>query len=209
MMRDVLSLPGEFLFSTFLWASFFVPVFLIVAALFLISKRFSGRGLFVLNLFILPFITASVFHKVVLHGRIPGSFLPDLMVGWGWLDDMVILGFLLRYFYKLKKKREAFQRYSQNRQKARNQGNRASAGNQSRSDAGQQGSSAPWDPYQVLEIERGASQEDIKSAFRRLAGKYHPDKVLHLGEEFKKLAEERFKEIQEAYGELMSNHKDR
>ncbi len=76
----VLSLPGEFLFSTFLWASFFVPVYLIVLALFLISKRSSGRGLFVLNLFLLPFITASVFHKVVLHGRIPGSFLPDLMV---------------------------------------------------------------------------------------------------------------------------------
>jgi DnaJ like chaperone protein len=139
---------------------------------------------------------------VVLYILNPYDILPDLMVGWGWLDDMVILGFLLRYFYKLKKKREAFQRYSQNRHKARNQGNRASAGNRSRSDAGRQGSSAPWDPYQVLEIERGASQEDIKSAFRRLAGKYHPDKVEYLGDEFKTLAEKRFKQIQRAYEEL-------
>ena len=78
--QGLLSVPGEFLFATFLWASFFIPVYLIFLALFLLSRGFSGRGLFVLNLFILPFITASVFHKVVLHGTIPGSFLPDLMV---------------------------------------------------------------------------------------------------------------------------------
>ena len=78
--QGLLSIPGEFFFATFLWASFFIPVYLIFLALFLLSRRFSGRGLFVLNLFILPFITASVFHKVVLHGTIPGSFLPDLMV---------------------------------------------------------------------------------------------------------------------------------
>ena len=76
----VLSVPGRFLFATFLWASFFIPLYLFILALFLLSPRFSGRGLLVLNLFILPFITASVFHKVVLHGRIPPSFLPELMV---------------------------------------------------------------------------------------------------------------------------------
>jgi DnaJ like chaperone protein len=139
---------------------------------------------------------------VVLYILNPYDILPDLMIGWGWLDDMVILGFLLRYFYKLKKKREAFQKYSQNRQKARNQTNSASGENESRSDASERRSATPWDPYQVLEIERGASQEDIKSAFRRLAGKYHPDKVEYLGDEFKALAEIRFKEIQRAYEEL-------
>ena len=75
-----LSLPGRFLFATFLWASFFIPLYLFILALFLLSPRFSGRGLLVLNLFILPFVTASVFHKVVLQGKIPPSFLPDLMV---------------------------------------------------------------------------------------------------------------------------------
>jgi DNA segregation ATPase FtsK/SpoIIIE-like protein len=77
---EFLSMPGAFLFGTFLWTSFFIPVYLFVLALFLLSPRFSGRGLLVLNLFILPFITASVFHKVVLHGKIPASFLPGLMV---------------------------------------------------------------------------------------------------------------------------------
>ncbi|MBW2144864.1 MAG: DnaJ domain-containing protein, partial [Deltaproteobacteria bacterium] len=43
-----------------------------------------------------------------------------------------------------------------------------------------------------------------KKAYRRLAGKYHPDRVNHLGEEFKELAERRFKEIQDAYQDLMA-----
>ena len=42
----------------------------------------------------------------------------------------------------------------------------------------------------------------FKKVYRQLANKYHPDKVQHLGEEFKELAENRFKEIQTAYREL-------
>ncbi len=49
---------------------------------------------------------------------------------------------------------------------------------------------------------RSASTEEIKHAYRELAGKYHPDKLEHLGDEFKALAEMRFKEIQQAYQEL-------
>jgi DnaJ like chaperone protein len=62
----------------------------------------------------------------------------------------------------------------------------------------------PKDPYTVLNIHRNATQEEIKKAYKQLANKYHPDKVLHLGDEFKKMAEERFKEIQQAYRELTS-----
>jgi DnaJ like chaperone protein len=60
------------------------------------------------------------------------------------------------------------------------------------------------DPYTVLEIPKDATEEQIKTAYRKLANKYHPDKVLHLGEEFRKLAEKRFKEIQKAYQELVN-----
>jgi DnaJ-class molecular chaperone len=59
----------------------------------------------------------------------------------------------------------------------------------------------------VLQIPREASQEEIKAAYKHLAGKYHPDKVLHLGEEFQSLAEERFKEIQAAYQKLAAKDK--
>jgi len=51
-------------------------------------------------------------------------------------------------------------------------------------------------------VSESASLDEIKAAYRRLAGQYHPDKVLHLGEEFRVLAEAKFKEIQRAYDEL-------
>ncbi len=53
------------------------------------------------------------------------------------------------------------------------------------------------DYYQTLGVKRGASAEEIRRAYKRLARKYHPD--LNPGD---KAAEERFKQIQEAYGVL-------
>jgi len=141
----------------------------------------------------------------VLYILSPFDILPDWVIGLGWLDDAVILGFLLRYFYNRKKNREAFQKYYQNSNNTDNGGNRTAGHDQSgRSSPGANSSSSPWDPYQILGIERGASQEKIKKAFRQLAGKYHPDKVEYLGDEFRALAERRFKEIQRAYEELRS-----
>ena len=53
------------------------------------------------------------------------------------------------------------------------------------------------DPYKVLGINRDASDEDIKKAYRTLARKYHPDN--YAGRDLADLAEERMKEINEAY----------
>ncbi len=53
--------------------------------------------------------------------------------------------------------------------------------------------------YTILEIDRNASNEDLKKAYRRMAMKYHPDKVHHLGPEFQKDALEKFKKINEAH----------
>ena len=142
----------------------------------------------------------------LLYVLSPYDLLPDMVIGWGWIDDLLILGFLWRYFYVLKKKRKGFQKYSQSGQNHHNDNNykKAAGENSSRSNTQTQDSSAFWNPYKILEIQRGASQEDIKKAYRQLAGKYHPDKVEHLGDEFKTLADERFKKIQQAYQELRS-----
>jgi uncharacterized membrane protein YkvA (DUF1232 family) len=142
---------------------------------------------------------------VILYILNPYDILTDFLPGWGWLDDLVILGLLLRYFNRLKKKRAAFQQYYQNSRQSYDDDGTADGKNNFRTNANDRESSYRWDPYRVLGVERGASQETIKKAFRQLAGKYHPDKVEHLGEEFRVLAEKRFKEIQRAYDELKSN----
>lgn len=64
------------------------------------------------------------------------------------------------------------------------------------------GSSPKSDPYEVLGINPTASNDEIKKAYRRLAMKYHPDKVEGMGEEVKKQSEEQFRKINEAYEQL-------
>ncbi|ETA80166.1 molecular chaperone DnaJ [Youngiibacter fragilis] len=61
---------------------------------------------------------------------------------------------------------------------------------------------ATRDYYEVLGLQKGASEEDIKKAFRKLAIKYHPDK-----NPGNKEAEEKFKEINEAYQVLSDPQK--
>ncbi len=56
--------------------------------------------------------------------------------------------------------------------------------------------------YKALEIEPTATPEEIKKAYRRMAMKYHPDKVANLGEEIKRTATEKFRSVNEAYEEL-------
>ncbi|MEC8134248.1 MAG: DnaJ domain-containing protein, partial [Bacteroidota bacterium] len=56
--------------------------------------------------------------------------------------------------------------------------------------------------YKILEIEKGASPLAIKKAYRKMAKKFHPDKVQHLGEEHQKGAEEKFRKVQQAYEQL-------
>ena len=53
--------------------------------------------------------------------------------------------------------------------------------------------------YAILGLSPGADFTDVKAAYRKLSMQYHPDKVGHLGEEFKKVAEEKMKEINNAY----------
>lgn len=53
--------------------------------------------------------------------------------------------------------------------------------------------------YKILEISSAATDEEVKTAYRNLAKKYHPDRVSHLGEEIRKDAEEKFKHLQQAY----------
>ncbi len=56
--------------------------------------------------------------------------------------------------------------------------------------------------WEILGIDRDASIDEVKSAYRQLSMQNHPDKVANLGPEFVRVAEEKFKTIQEAYEEI-------
>lgn len=53
--------------------------------------------------------------------------------------------------------------------------------------------------YAILEITPSATNDEVKKAYRKMATKYHPDKVAHLGEEVQKAAKEKFQELNSAY----------
>lgn len=53
--------------------------------------------------------------------------------------------------------------------------------------------------YTILEIERSATDEEVKKAYRAMAKKYHPDRVNTQDEAIRRGAEEKFKEVQKAY----------
>jgi len=129
---------------------------------------------------------------VLIYTVSPFDFLPDMAIGWGWLDDIALIYLLWHFFFRSGKNRTgAFD------------GRASGSGRESDGGiAGNNGRAVPKTPYDILQVPRGASQEEIRSSYRKLAGKYHPDKVAHLGEAFRKLAEDRFREIQAAYEEL-------
>lgn len=120
----------------------------------------------------------------------PRDLLPDWLIGFGWIDDIVVLYLLWRFFL-----RGAVARQAGGAGQYRNRGDSEN----------HTGRVQPKNPYDILEIEPGASKEQIHKAYRTLANKYHPDKIAHLGAEFQALAEEKFKEIQAAYDYLTKN----
>jgi uncharacterized membrane protein YkvA (DUF1232 family) len=135
----------------------------------------------------LPWIVALIYFVI------PHDLVPDLLIGPGWLDDLGVLALAWWWAARL---RRAYQVGS---------GQRGSASGRQRS-AGGEAKDEPFedsDPYSILGVEKGASRDDIKAAYKKLAAQYHPDKVQHLGRELQELAHKKFMAIQQAYDVLM------
>ena len=61
--------------------------------------------------------------------------------------------------------------------------------------------------YAILEVDKNATDNDIKKAHRKMVRKYHPDKLQGVGEDIVKLAEEKFLVVQQAYEQIMKSRK--
>jgi hypothetical protein len=128
----------------------------------------------------------------VLYILLPYDLVPDTLPLRGWIDDILAGILLYRYLSRSNRPRPAD----------------PSGGGPQREPppAGDGGEQAP--PHEVLGVAPDAGPDEIRAAFRRLAGRYHPDKVSHLGPEFQALAEKRFKQILRAQ-EIMLRRRGR
>jgi DnaJ like chaperone protein len=138
-----------------------------------------------------PWVAAAILYVVL-----PVDLLPDFFPGWGWIDDLAVVVAAYLFFRGVKARHT-------NRRGPESTGSGETDGERTRSfkDRSPPDRSST-DPYIILDVSRDATQEEIRRAYRQLAQQYHPDKVAHLGQEFRELADAKFKRIQQAYQQL-------
>ena len=61
--------------------------------------------------------------------------------------------------------------------------------------------------YQILEISNNVSDEDVKKAYRKMAKKYHPDKLQGVSDDIIKMTEDKFNRVNAAYERIMKSRK--
>ncbi len=134
---------------------------------------------------------------------IPELFLPFL----GWIDDGFVLFailHLIRYgelpwFLFKRNQNKAANNYRSNSGRSSSQ---SDGKTKKKADSPGNGSKGFRSAHEILGVSTDATWEEIQTAYKEKIKQYHPDKVSHLGEEFSHLANEKFLEIQKAYGDL-------
>jgi DnaJ-domain-containing protein 1 len=104
----------------------------------------------------------------------------------GRLDDLFFLALAGYYFWKQP-------------QSAGGNARRRPAAEPAPDSPGRRGARGEADPYRLFGVSEHDDVETIKKAYRELIAKYHPDRVHHLGEEFREMAAARTAAINDAY----------
>ncbi|HDM79106.1 MAG TPA: DUF1232 domain-containing protein [Deltaproteobacteria bacterium] len=139
----------------------------------------------------------------IVYWLMPFDLFSDFHLGIGWIDDLLIGAACYYLWQYIKSRSESYQEYGDYYSSWT--GHDSFKGNQDSNGHGygfQDTGDERKDPYEILGVSRNATINEIKKAYHQKASKYHPDKVSHLGEEFQKLAEEKFKEINWAFETL-------
>ncbi len=129
----------------------------------------------------------------IVYVIFPFDLIPDLFGIPGRFDDLAAIVALAWYY------RKHLRRYVASKREAEARRGRTN-------DAGPKPADPPrpeaFDAYAVLGIARPASRQEIRAAYLARMKEYHPDKVAHLGEDLRELAEAKTREIQRAYKAL-------
>ena len=125
---------------------------------------------------------------VLLYFINPYDLVPDFAIGPGQLDDLALFALVLWWVLRLKRGSQTASASSSHSEKEQS--------------APGQGEAPEENPCKILGVQSGASEQEIRTAYKRLAAQYHPDKVQHLGREFQELAHNKFVAIQKAYDSL-------
>ncbi len=159
----------------------------------------------------------------------PVDLIPDFMIPYiGWLDDAVVL-WLIFYYLKNNRLPSFFYRQKKTDRNNKNNSNNNTNADYNSSDnhdykssynntknnnnynenyysngdnTGQNNNRSDKNPYEILGIDKNATEQEIRAAYRKLVKQYHPDRVAGLGKEFQDLANKKFIEIKEAYNSL-------
>jgi hypothetical protein len=129
----------------------------------------------------------------------PVDLVPDFIPGFGWVDDLVVI--LAVTWYLFKQRGQSPWDFLWRRVGGPRPGRAEAPRPEDRT-----ADFSRMDPYALLELSRGAGAEEIKAAYKRAVGRYHPDKVAHLGPEFQELAHRKLLAIQQAYADLQGRH---
>ena len=139
----------------------------------------------------------------ILYVLSPIDLLPDVLGLPGRFDDLLVaLGTLLYLFTGSKKAPRAGRSSRAGRADEGRQGEEGRGESKDSSTGSAQ--REPRDPYSILGVKRGTDLEEIRRRYKEKLLQYHPDRVQHLGKEFQDMAEQRTKEITQAYQQILS-----